>query len=111
MSDLAGARSTASPFTVIGARAIAGESLQVRIATVLVASLILYIRMPANFTNPQFWAEDGPAFFRLSEEFGFRSLLFPTAGYHMVLPWLVAIAAKIASPAWAPWIYNYAGGA
>lgn len=111
MSELTATRYAAPLLAASRGRAIGWESLQVRIATVLVALLILYIRMPANFTNPQFWAEDGPTLFRLTEIFGARSVLLPTAGYYMVFPWLVAIVAKIASPAWAPWIYNYTGAA
>ena len=51
-----------------------------RIATVLVALLIIYVRMPENFTRPQFWAEDGAVFFRLAHEIGARGLLTPVAG-------------------------------
>jgi hypothetical protein len=93
----------------IGDRATIWDSFQVRIATVLVALLILYIRMPYNFTNPQFWGEDGAIFFKFTHEVGIRSFLITTAGYYLTHPWLVAFAAQVVSPAWAPWIYNYAG--
>jgi hypothetical protein len=80
-----------------------------RIATVLVALLIIYLRMPENFSRPQFWAEDGAVFFRLAHEIGARGLLTPVAGYFTTMPWLVALGAKLFAPEWAPWIYNYAG--
>jgi hypothetical protein len=85
------------------------ETWGLRIATVLVAALIIYLRMPDNFSRPQFWAEDGAVFFRLAHEIGTRALLTPVAGYFITMPWLVALGAKLLSPEWAPWIYNYAG--
>jgi len=85
------------------------ETWGVRIATVLVALLIIYLRMPDNFSRPQFWAEDGVVFFRLTHEIGVRGLLTPFAGYFITMPWLVALGASLFSPEWAPWIYNYAG--
>src|SRR4029077_15424766 len=77
--------------------------------TVLAALLIIYVRMPENFTRPQFWAEDGVVFFRLAHAIGARGLLTPVACYFMTMPWLVALGAELFSPQWAPWIYNYAG--
>jgi hypothetical protein len=103
------ANSLKPSFAAIRDRVNAPGSFEVRIATVLVALLILYIRMPYNFTNPQFWGEDGAIFFKYTEEVGLRSFLITTAGYYLTHPWLVALAAKLVSPAWAPWIYNYAG--
>lgn len=85
------------------------ETSGLRIATVLVAALIIYLRMPENFSRPQFWAEDGTIFFRLAHEIGARGVVTPYAGYFMAVPWLVALGAKLFSPQWAPWIYNYAG--
>src|SRR5687767_9857018 len=90
-----------------------GTSIQdtqaIRIATVLVALVIIYLRMPDNFIRPQFWGEDGALFFKWAHETGARGLFMPFAGYFSTMPWLVALAAKLFSPEWAPWIYNYTG--
>lgn len=107
MSELTAARSAKTFSEAISERAKTLGAFETRIATVLVALLILYIRMPENFTNPQFWAEDGAIFFKFTSEIGIRGLLIQTAGYYITLPWLVAVVAKLFSPIWAPWIYNY----
>jgi hypothetical protein len=106
MSELAATRS--SELWPLNAQRIQ-ETWALRIATVLVAALIIYLRMPENFTRPQFWAEDGTVLFRLAHETGASVLLRPYAGYFITMPWLVALGAKPFSPEWAPWIYNYAG--
>src|SRR5437868_5420605 len=110
MSELAADRS-AKLWLLGPARNGAGlqDTWAIRLATVLVALALIYLRMPENFIRPQFWGEDAAIFFKYVHEIGARGLLIPTAGYFITMPWLVALGAKLFSPEWAPWIYNYTG--
>ena len=67
-----------------------GTSIQdtsvIRIATVLVALVIIYLRMPENFIRPQFWGEDGALFFKFVHEIGAGGLLMPASGYFVTMP-------------------------
>jgi hypothetical protein len=73
-----------------------------------IATLILLIRKPECFLNPQFWAEDGPIFFLQQYEQGARAVFQPYAGYLLLVPRLVALFADTFFPYSAiPFVYNY----
>ena len=60
-----------------------------RIAILLAIMLILFFRMPFEFVNPQFWAEDGIIFFDNAHRHGWHSLTMPYAGYlHLITRFL-----------------------
>jgi hypothetical protein len=76
-----------------------------RVATVVIALAILYLRMPTTFTNPQFWGED-IIFFDESRAHGWSSLTVAVAGWLAGVQFLVACLAQYVSPVHAPAIYN-----
>lgn len=60
-----------------------------QVVILLLIILILFFRMPHEFINPQFWAEDGIIFFNDAHQFGWRSLTIPYAGYlHLITRFL-----------------------
>lgn len=65
----------------------------------LACAAVLLARRPDLVTTPQLYAEDGVVFFREAALSGLGSLLAPYAGYHHLVPRLVAL---IASPLPAP---------
>jgi hypothetical protein len=69
------------------------------------ALALLYLRAPDAFINPQFWAEDGPAFWQHQARFGWRVLFDPYLGYMLFAPRLVALAASFFDPALAPRLF------
>jgi hypothetical protein len=87
----------------------AGNPVQalVRIAVVVVAAAIYFIRMPGVFTNPQFWGEDGGLFFAQSLTDGWVSVLYPGAGYLTLITRAISNLARYFGAAPAPAIYNY----
>jgi hypothetical protein len=82
------------------------QAVAVRIAVVLAALLILYLRMPTAFTNPQFWGEDSALFYG-ARVHGWSALSIPMAGYLVCAQFLTAVLASYFNPIWAPAIYNY----
>jgi hypothetical protein len=78
-----------------------------RFSVVAVATVALYVRMPGNFTMPQFWAEDGLVLFKQAADSGWASLTIPAAGYFVTLQRLIAFGTSHLSPSLAPAIYNY----
>src|ERR1700691_2702819 len=84
-----------------------GGTVAVRIAVVLIALVILYLRMPGTFTNPQFWGED-VYFFDESRFHGWAILANVPTGYLMVVQALVAVFAAHFDPVAAPVIFCYA---
>lgn len=48
----------------------------------VLAVLLVVLRRPDAFLNPQFWAEDGSVFFVQAEGLGWRALIQPHVGYH-----------------------------
>jgi hypothetical protein len=84
-----------------------GGTVAVRVAVVLVALAILYLRMPGSFTNPQFWGED-IYFFDESRFRGWAGLANVPTGYPLVVQFLVAMFATHFDPVAAPAIFNYA---
>jgi hypothetical protein len=83
------------------------RAVAVRVAVVLAALLIFYLRMPTTFTNPQFWGEDIDLFYGARVD-GWSALSTVMAGYLVCAQFLVAILANYFSPIAAPAIYNYA---
>jgi hypothetical protein len=83
------------------------RAVAVRVAVVLAALLILYLRMPTTFTNPQFWGEDIDLFYGARVD-GWSALSTVMAGYLICAQFLVAILASYLNPVAAPAIYNYA---
>jgi hypothetical protein len=84
-----------------------GGTVAVRVAVVLVALAILYVRMPGTFTNPQFWGED-VYFFDESRFHGWAILANVPIGYLLVMQALVAVFASHFDPVAAPTIFNCA---
>jgi hypothetical protein len=70
--------------------------------------LILFVRKPDSFLNPQFWAEDGSIFFTQEVEHGARAHLLPYAGTFNEVPRIVASAAALLPYRFAPVLYNSA---
>ena len=69
------------------------------------AFALLYLRAPDAFINPQFWAEDGAAFWQHQARFGWPVLFDPYLGYMLFAPRLVALAASFFDPALAPRLF------
>lgn len=78
-----------------------------RIGVLAAAAVALYLRIPTNFTMPQFWAEDGLVFWKQALDGGWGSLTLAAAGYFVTLQRAVALAVSYLPPALAPAIYNY----
>lgn len=76
--------------------------LALTLATVL---LVLVVRRPEAFQQPQFWAEDGAVFFLQADLVGPAAVFVPYSGYYHLLPRIVALAASAFDPAWTPAIY------
>ncbi len=70
------------------------------------ACLLLWLKSPDALVNPQFWAEDGPIFFKQQFAQAWPPLLEPYSGYLHVAPRLVAWAATAISISHAPAFYN-----
>jgi hypothetical protein len=70
--------------------------------------LLLWVRKPDAFHNPQFWAEDGFIFFSQQVQLGARAHLEPYAGYFNAVPRLVASVADLLPYRYAPAAYNAA---
>jgi hypothetical protein len=70
--------------------------------------LILFVRKPDSFLNPQLWAEDGSIFFAQQVELGARAHLLPYAGTFNEVPRIVASIATLLPYRFAPVVYNAA---
>jgi hypothetical protein len=104
-SALASANSGTRAMSEVGAAR--HWAVAVRTAVVVAALLILYLRMPTTFTNPQFWGEDIDLFYG-ARVHGWSALSTALAGYLVCAQFLVAILASYFNPVAAPAIYNYA---
>jgi hypothetical protein len=62
-------------------------------------------RRPSVLLLPQFWADDGPAFFQQALEFGPRALLVPHGGYYHTAIRLVALLGSALPVSLAPVVY------
>ena len=74
----------------------------------LLVVLVLFLRRPDGFLNPQLWAEDGTVFLADSQLYGVSALLRPYLGYHLLVPRLVAGASGFGGLLWTPALYNLA---
>jgi hypothetical protein len=73
----------------------------------LLFSLIIFLRRPDAFLNPQFWAEDGVIFFKECYYYNLTSALTPYAGYLHFIPRIIAlISNKVIGVRLAPFFYN-----
>lgn len=71
----------------------------------MLAALVLVVRKPDSFINPQFWAEDFSPFFVEANTFGPKVLGWPYNGYLHLLPRLIAWLAAPLNPAIQPAAY------
>ena len=55
----------------------------------VIVFILLFLRRPDSFTNPQIYAEDGPVFLSQYFELGIKSLITPYAGYLHLIPRLI----------------------
>lgn len=73
---------------------------------VLGGLLILFVRKPDAFLNPQFWAEDGPVYFMAARLDGVHSLLRPYDGLFYLLQRSIAYLGNWVPVRYAPHFYN-----
>jgi hypothetical protein len=83
------------------------HGFSLRVAVILAAIGILYLRTPITFGHPQFWGEDA-LLFHASRLQGWSSLSIAWAGYLSCAQFLVALLAGYFSPTYAAAIYCYA---
>lgn len=87
-----------------------GKSWGTPVGSLLASELavlgVLLWRKTDAFLNPQFWAEDGTVFFQQVYEGGFETLWTTYAGYHHLIPRIVAWLATFAPFEVVPAIYN-----
>ena len=83
------------------------EKTPLRVATVILAAIVLYLRMPDLFANPQFWGED-IVFYREALQMGLSAFAQPVVGYLLVIPRIASLLASKLSPALVPAILTYA---
>lgn len=86
------------------ARASTTPHAGMRLAVVLAALAVLYVRMPSTFRAPPMWGED-IVFFSHARTFGWQSLTIPEAGYLSFVQSLTAVLARVPGAAWAASIY------
>jgi hypothetical protein len=79
-----------------------------KVLILAVIAVLVFLRRPDAFTNPQFWAEDGNLFFLDAWRDGFRSMFQPYRGLHLVLVRLIALAGRAVPIAWVPAWYALA---
>ena len=73
-----------------------------------VAAFVLFLtilRKPAPVVIPQFWADDGPAFFQQALESGFGTFLIAHGGYYHTFIRLVALLGTLLPVAFVPHLY------
>lgn len=71
--------------------------------------IVIFLRKPDAFLNPQFWAEDGTVFFVQAYHNGILSIFEPYAGYYHLYPRLIAFLADFLKIPlqFLPAFYNY----
>jgi hypothetical protein len=98
-----------TPLAAPGSRVPRAAGLLRRYWWVLLVLVVLAARRPDAFANPQFWAEDAVVFHADAEIHGLGSLSRPVAGYHLLIPRLVALGSTSWFDArWHPAAFNYA---
>jgi hypothetical protein len=88
-------------------RARTTSALAAPVLSGILALALLFVRAPDAFTNPQFWAEDGPLFWQHQAWIGWRALFYPYAGYPVFAPRVVALVASFFDPALAPKLFAW----
>ncbi len=87
---------------------LTSDSWRSGLLTLVVVTIILLIRKTDSFSNPQFWAEDGPVFFLQQYENGASAIFQPYVGYLLLVPRLIALFADSFFPYSAiPAVYNF----
>jgi hypothetical protein len=90
--------------------ALAPERLGTRwqfLGTTAVLFVLLILRRPDAFLNPQLWAEDGVIFFKEQLVYGFwQSVLTPHADYLHLVPRLTAALGSLLPVAWVPLVFT-----
>ncbi|MFZ0927005.1 MAG: hypothetical protein WAN11_00280 [Syntrophobacteraceae bacterium] len=72
------------------------------------AAIIIFIRKPDAFTNPQFFAEDGKIVFLQQFKQGFTAIFNVYAGYLLLVSRIVGLLSDLFFPySAAPYVYNY----
>jgi hypothetical protein len=74
----------------------------------LLVVLVLFLRRPDAFLNPQLWAEDGTVFLSDQQLYGASALWRTHLGYHLLVPRLVAAAGAGVGILFTPALYNLA---
>lgn len=67
-----------------------------------VTLFLLWLRLPGQFSNPQFWAEDSTVFWLDQYQFGLKAVFYPYAGTLETAPHLIAFFSSFLDPAQAP---------
>ena len=75
---------------------------------VTLCAAILFYRTPDAFLNPQFYCEDGFAYFATAHERGFQSIFANHAGYVQLIPALLASIVNLFTVRYAPHCCSYA---
>jgi hypothetical protein len=74
-------------------------------AVAVVTIALLWLRVPGQFSNPQFWAEDGPVFWIDQHRYGLARLFTPYNGFIEMAPRLIAFGASFFDPSSAPRLF------
>lgn len=74
---------------------------------VVLMPLVLFLRRPEAFLNPQFWAEDSRIFYCHALDKGARAVVMGYAGYHHLIPRLIAWCSLAVDPVYAPAVFVY----
>lgn len=78
-----------------------------RAAVVLVAMLILYLRLPTYFSNPQFWGEESLAWLHAHSYAWQDVVASPLAGYQVTQSRILALLCELFPASYAPAIHVY----
>lgn len=88
-------------------RRLSDGTMATRLVVCALAALILFVRVPAQFVAPQFWAEDSLLISAAYNQ-GWAALMLPIGGtYYNLYGALVAAIAILAPPIAWPWISIY----
>jgi hypothetical protein len=81
-----------------------GPKLGITLSVLALATLILFLRRPDQFTNPQLWAEDGIFYVQARVE-GLSALFKELASYYHLAPRLIAALSNALDPAIVPHVF------
>lgn len=88
-------------------RRLSDGTMATRLIVCALAALILFVRVPAQFVAPQFWAEDSMLISAAYNQ-GWAALMLPIGGtYYNLYGSLIAAIAVLAPPIAWPWISIY----